>query len=131
MMPVDLNMLLYMLMANPELVEDGEEFIVDILQTSNAKYVDSGTGTTAPVKANTALETPTAESRDTGTQGEGGSASIYEVVATHTYAGSFAITECGLFDAATVGNLIIRGTFAAINVASSDQIEFTITLEIL
>jgi hypothetical protein len=127
---VDLNYILYMLMANPELVEDGEEYIVDLLVTSNAKYIESGTGTTAPVKANTDIETPCGEARITGVQSEA-SASVYQVVGTHTFAGSFAITEATLHTDVAAGVLVIRGTFAAINVAASDQIEYTFTLEIL
>lgn len=118
-------------MANPELVEDGEELIVDLLEASTYKYIDSGTGTTAPTKADTGMETATGEARTTGTQSEGTTASIYKVVGTDTYAGTFAITECGLFDSSSGGILMIRGTFSAINVVSGDKIEFTITLEIL
>jgi hypothetical protein len=117
-------------MANPELVEDGEEYIVDLLVTSDAKYIESGTGTTGPVKANTDIETPCGEARITGTQSEA-SASVYQVVGTHTFAGSFAITEATLHTHLSAGVLVIRGTFAAINVAASDQIEYTFTLEIL
>lgn len=117
-------------MANPELVEDGEELIVDLLESSTYKYVDSGTGTTAPTKADTGLQTPCGEARDAGTQSEGTSASIYKVVATHTYAGTFAITEAGVFDSVSAGILFIRGTFSAINVGSGDKIEFTFTLEV-
>ena len=113
-----------------ELVEDGEELIVDLLVTSTYKYIDTGTGTTAPTKADTGLQTPTGEARTTGVQSEGTSASIYKLVGTDTYAGTFAITECGVFNAATVGILFIRGTFAAINVVSGDGIELTINLEI-
>lgn len=117
-------------MANPELVEDGEELIVDLLVTSTIKYIDSGTGTTAPVKANTGMETGCGEGRTTGTQSEA-SPSVYQVVGTHTYAGTFAITEAGLFDAVSAGVMAIRGTFSSIGVDASDQIEFTFTLEIL
>ena len=124
-------------MANPELVEDGEELIVDLLVTSAYKYVGSGVGITAPLKANTALETPALPSRVIGTQSEGTTASIYKLVGLVSYTTTLAITECGVFDGAGAGNpptggiLFIRGTFGAINVVSGDKIEFTITLEIL
>lgn len=117
-------------MANPELVEDGEEVIIDLLMATAYKYIDSGTGVTAPVKADTGMETPCGEARDAGVQSEA-TASKYQVVATHTYAGSFTITECGLFTLVADGILIIRGTFTGIGVTSGDKIEFTITLEIL
>ena len=124
-------------MANPELVEDGEELIVDLLVTSAYKYVGSGVGITAPVKANAALESASLPSRVAGAQSEGTTASIYKVIATVPYTTTLAITECGVFDSAGTGNppsggiLFIRGTFAAINVVNTDSIQFTITLEIL
>ena len=118
-------------MANPELVEDGEELIVVLLLASDYKFIDSGIGTTAPIKANTGMESACAEARDSAVQSEGDTASIYKLVVTHTYNGIFAITEAGVFSVITAGVLFIRGTFAAINVSSGDKIEFTITLEIL
>lgn len=107
--------------------------VVDQLQSSsgeiaNFKYHDSGTGTVAEASGDTALGTPCGESRDTGTQVEGATANIYKSVATHTYAGSFAITEHGLFDAATSGTLMDRTKFAAVNVANGEKIEFTYEL---
>ena len=110
------------------------EHLVDSLQNQTTKpidtfkYHDSGTGTTAENKTDTALETPCGESRDTGTQAEGTTANIYKSVATHTYAGSFAITEHGLFSASTGGTLMDRSVFAAINVGVDDKIEFTYEL---
>ena len=51
----------------------------------------------------------------------------YQVVGTITCASSgAAITEVGLFDALTSGNLFLRGTFSAINLNVADSIEFTI-----
>lgn len=92
------------------------------------KYHDSGTGTNAEDPANTTLQIPCGEARDTGTQEEGASANIYKSIATHTYAGPFAITEHGLFSAATVGTLMDRSVFAPINVVATEKIEFTYQL---
>jgi len=108
-------------------------FLVDQLQAETSefgdfKYHDSGTGTTGESNTDTALETPCGESRDAGTQLEGASANIYKTVATHTYAGSFAITEHGLFSQATGATLMDRSVFSAINVTSGDKIEFTYEL---
>ncbi len=104
--------------------------IVDLLQAadatfSNYKYHDSGIGTTAPVVGDTTLETPCGEARTVGTQTEGASANIYKTVATHTYAGNFAITEHGVFNAAASNKLLDRSTFTAINVVANDKIEYT------
>ncbi len=108
--------------------------LVDSLQNQTTKpidtfkYHDSGTGVVAESNADTALGTPCGEARDTGTQIEGASANIYKSVATHTYAGSFAITEHGLFSASTGPTLMDRSVFAAINVVSGEKIEFTYEL---
>jgi hypothetical protein len=103
--------------------------IVDALQAQTYintwKYHDCGTGVAAESAADTALGTPCGEARDVGTQIEGVTGNIYKSVATHTFAGSFAITEHGLFNAAAVGTLMDRTVFAAINVVASDKIEWT------
>ena len=109
--------------------------LVDDLQAAQAahstfRYHDSGTGIAAEAATDTALGTPTAEARDTGTQLEGATANVYKSVATHTYGGSFAITEHGLFNAATVGTLMDRTKFAAVNVNSGEKIEFTYELTV-
>jgi hypothetical protein len=105
-------------------------YVVDQLQTETStfgdfKYHDSGTGTGAEAAGDTGLGTPCGDARDTGTQVEGATANIYKSVATHTYGGSLAITEHGLFNASSNGTLMDRTKFAAINVVSTDQIEFT------
>ena len=107
--------------------------LVDSMQASVAafstfKYHDSGTGTTAEAAADTAMETPTGEDRDTGTQVEGATANIYKSVATHTYAGTFDITEHGLFSALTGVTLADRSVFTAIGVIAGDGIQFTYQL---
>ena len=106
--------------------------IVDGLQAAayinNWKYHDSGTGVGAEAASDTTLGTPCGEARDVGTQVEGATANVYKSVATHTYAGTFAITEHGLFDATTAGTLMDRTKFAAINVVANDKIEFTFTI---
>ena len=109
--------------------------LVDDLQLAVAghstfMYHDSGTGVAAEAATDTGLGTPCGEARDTGTQIEGATANIYKSVATHTYGGSFAITEHGLFNAATAGTLMDRTKFAAVNVANGEKIEFTYQLTI-
>jgi hypothetical protein len=97
------------------------------MQTLN--FHDSGTGTNAESGSDTTLQIPTGESRDTGTQ-TSPSAGQYRTVATHSYSNSFAVTEHGVFSAASGGTLLDRSKFAAINVVSGSQIQFTYTLTI-
>jgi hypothetical protein len=49
----------------------------------------------------------------------------YQVTGTRTATGSGAVTVAGLFDAASGGNLFVKGDFAAINLVSGDSIAFT------
>jgi hypothetical protein len=92
-------------------------------------YVHWGTGTTAAAVTDTTLETAGAESRTSGTSTRVTTTATndtYQVVGTITCTGSGkAITEMGLFDASTDGNLFTRHTFSAINVAVGDSIQFT------
>lgn len=107
-------------------------FLVDQLQTETSvfgdfKYHDSGVGTTAENAANTDMETTDGESRVTGTQTEA-SATVYQSVGTISYTTTKAITEHGLFSAASGATLMDRTVFSAINVVSGDSIQFTYSL---
>ena len=108
------------------LVDDWDDNTTDI---TNFNYHDSGTGTNAEAVGDTALQTPTAEARDAGAKTQPLAYQI-RTVATHTYAGTFAITEHGIFSASTAGTLWDRSKFTAINVTSGDKIEFTYTLTV-
>jgi len=110
----------------------GVNFLVDALQGSVEpellNYHASGTGGTSPVIGNITLETEvTDNARATGTQGENG-ANVYQTVNTISYTGAHVIVEHGILSAITGGTLLDRNTFAAINVASGDSIQFTYEL---
>lgn len=98
---------------------------------STFKYHDSGTGTVAEAIGDTGLGTPCGEARDVGTQEEGATAVIYKSVATHTYAGAFAITEHGLFNASSGVTLMDRSKFAAVNVTATEKIAFDYQLSVV
>lgn len=108
--------------------------LVDALQAGGVaafddyKYHDSGTDNTAEDPTDTGLGAACGDARTTGTQIEGATANIYKSVATHTYGGTYAIVEHGLFNAATVGTLMDRSVFSVVNVESGDKIEFTYQL---
>lgn len=99
------------------------------------KNIGWGIGTTTAAIAQTALVTESApttggrtvgtESRTTGTNPN----DQYTVTGTVTATSSLAITEAGLFDAVTAGNMLIRSDFAAVNVVSGDSIAFTFNLK--
>lgn len=105
-------------------------FLVDELQVETSewgdfKFHDSGVGVTGENATDTDIETTDGEARVTGSQTEGASANIYRSVGTITYTSGLAITEHGLFSQATGATLMDRTVFGAINVVSTDQIEFT------
>jgi hypothetical protein len=50
----------------------------------------------------------------------------YQVVATRTATGAGTVTNAGLFDAISGGNLFLKGDFTGIGLASGDSIQFTI-----
>jgi hypothetical protein len=100
---------------------------------STFKYHEAGTGTNAEAVGDTALQTPCTtvlnpdSTRAVGTQ-DNGTSKHYKSVGTLTFDGSAAVTEHGLFQAASTGTLWDRSVFSAINVASGDSIQFTYDL---
>jgi len=106
-----------------------DELIAETATWGDYKYHDSGVGVTAPNVADTDIETTDGESRATGTQVENAPA-IYESVGTIAYTTTKAITEHGLFNASTVGTLMDRHTFTAVNVVNGDSIQFTFDLTV-
>ncbi len=51
----------------------------------------------------------------------------YRVTGTRTATGAGTVTNAGLFDAASGGNLFLKGDFTGIGLASGDSIALTIT----
>jgi hypothetical protein len=109
----------------------GVNFIVDAFQNltevENFRFHAAGTGTAAEAVGDTVLGTEV-ETRATGSTTEGASANIYRTVGTVSFTATRAITEHGIFSASTVGVLLDRSQFAAINVINGDSIEFTYDL---
>jgi len=112
------------------IINAGLALISEALAASASKYIAWGIGTTPPAAANTALETASAEARTAGTQTQQTTTTTddtYQCAGTITCTASGkAITEVGIFDASTAGDMYLRGTFSAINVGVGDSINFTI-----
>lgn len=109
-------------------------FVVDQLQTETSvfgdfKYHAMGTGSTAENASDTAMETDSGVARNSGTQTES-SATVYQSVGTLAFVSSLALREHGLFNASTVGTLMDRTVFAAINVVSGDSVQNTYSLTV-
>lgn len=100
------------------------------------KNIGWGIGTGAAAVTDTALGTESAPTTSGGrTVGTEARTTItqtndnYQVTGTVTAGSSLAITEAGLFDAVSAGNMLIRGVFSAVNVVSGDSIAFTFGLK--
>lgn len=97
---------------------------------SRARYLQWGEGSGQDAADNTIANAGNAsESRTEGTtsqQTTNTTNDTYQVQGTITAAGNRAITEVGVFDAATDGNMGVYGDFSVINLAASDSISFTV-----
>ena len=118
-------------MATVAIVTDvGLKAITALQAASDVKHVGFGTGTTGAVVGDTELETARSEARTSGTQTQettNTTDDTYQVVANIICtATTAAITEVGLFDAATDGIMSLRSTFDVINLEVGDGVEFTI-----
>jgi len=94
-------------------------------------YLAIGIGTTGEVHGDTALE-----SEISSGGGSRASATCSRVTTTYTndtaqwvytwtFSSSFAVTESGIFDAASTGIMLARKTYSAVNVVSGDQLQIT------
>ena len=90
-------------------------------------FIGWGTGAGTAAKGDTTLFTEAGESRVNLTEAQP-SSNINSLTATMTATGSRTITNAGVFDASTSGNMVIKGDFTGQVLASGDKIDFTITL---
>jgi len=113
----------------------GETVVVDLIDGVSAVHLDAtngkigwGTGAGTAAKGDTTLFTEASEARVAVVASQP-TADKNQWVATITADGAKTITNAGLFDAASGGNLIVKGDFTGIVLALGDKIEFTISLE--
>jgi len=94
-------------------------------------YIAVGTGTNAASASDTALQT---ELSTSGLSRAAGSVSLVtttqtndtaQIVLTYTVTGTQAVTESGLFNAASSVTLLARQVFSAINVVNGDSLQVT------
>jgi hypothetical protein len=112
----------------------GKARITSLLSAANW-YLQWGTGSGKDKTATAVTTTSTTEARVLATAGQATTTDTNDklnLTGTITAAGTRAITEVGVLDAAgsgsppTGGNLDIIGDFSAINLAAGDSIAFTI-----
>ena len=112
------------------LVNAGKAIVTNRIKGSGTEPVyvawGTGAGTTAATDTTLFTETGTRTSGTSTQQTTSVTNDTYQVVGTMTAGGTLAITNAGLFDASTSGNLFVKGDFSTINLSSGDSIQFTI-----
>jgi len=94
-------------------------------------YLGIGTGTTASGATDTALETETQrEAATTSRVTTDVTNDTSQFVYTFSFSGSEAVTEAGVLNAASVGTLLARQVFSAINVVSGDSLQVTYKVDL-
>lgn len=113
------------------LTNAGKDIITNRIKGSGTEpnFVAWGTGAGTAAAADTTLFTESAEARVAGTSTRVTTTSTndtYQVVGTLTASAGRTITNAGLFDAVTAGNLFVKGDFGSISLSTGDAIQFTI-----
>lgn len=94
-------------------------------------YIGWGTGAGTSGETDTTLFTEASETRDNGTKSVVTTTvtnDTYQVVGTLTADGTKTITNAGLFDAVSSGDLYVKGDFTGIALTLGDSIQFTIKI---
>lgn len=124
-------------------VDGGLDITTNRLKGSGTEPLNIGWGTgaqTTTTRADTGLGPTTVEklvdlSTSAGTDHTVGASTrqltntandTYQVIGTRTATGAGTVTCAGLFDAASGGNMYLKGDFVGIGLAIGDAIQFTI-----
>ena len=112
-------------------VTDGKEFVASRMKdTTKAamSHMGIGTGSTAAAAANSALGSQADRNALTSTTVSG--AAVTYLASFGAGEGTGAITEAGLFNAASAGDMLCRTVFAVVNKGSSDSMTITWTVTV-
>lgn len=126
-----LTVLFFVLFGATVFTDAGKAIVTNRLKGAGTEpvHVAWGTGAGTAAAADTTLFTEASEARTSGTstqQTTTVTSDTYQVVGTITVAGSGkTITNAGLFDAATTGNLFMKGDFTGIALNVGESIQFT------
>lgn len=96
------------------------------------QHIAWGTGAGTAAVGDTTLFTEGPEARVSGTGSRVTTTQTndtYRVTGTITASASRTPTNAGLFDASTAGNLVVKGDFTGVVLASGESIAFTIDLQ--
>lgn len=113
------------------IVNAGFDLICDAIGRSSGRpavisHIAVGTGTTAPAAAQTALVAESA--RVAATYAHTAGTKVFTMTATFPAGtATAALTEAGIFNAASAGTMLDRVTFAVINKGAADTLTVTFT----
>ena len=116
------------------LVNTGKAIVTNYLNGGAAtqpKYVAWGTGAGTTAATDTTLFTEVTP-RVTGTTSQVTTSTTndtFQVVGTQTAGTTETITNAGLFDASTSGNLFVKGDFTGVPLNTGDSIQFTFKVQ--
>lgn len=103
--------------------------IVDVASTVMG-WMELGTGTTAAAVGDTTLQTVISGSRVTLTSGTAATNVVTYVASFPAGTGTGAVTEAGVFNAASAGTMLCRTVFAVVNKGAADAMSITWTITV-
>lgn len=115
------------------LVNTGKAIVTNRLNSGGTipQWLGWGTGAGTTTAADTTLFTEVG-SRVSGTVTQVSTSTTndtYQVVGTITSPSTQTITNAGVFDAITSGNLFVKGDFTGLALVSGDSIQFTVKVQ--
>ncbi len=99
------------------------EYLTSGTPPANMSHIGIGTGTTSPQLTDTALGSPIG-TRVAATKSRSNNVGTWQAT-FEAGNGTGAITEAGLFNAASAGTMFSRQVFAAVNKGADDSLEIT------
>ncbi len=114
-------------------VTTGKGYIASRMKDATATamgYMELGTGTTAAAVGDTALQAAISGSRTALTSTTVSTNTVVYVTSFPAGTGTGAITEAGIFNAASAGTMLCRTVFAVVNKGAADAMSITWTITV-
>jgi len=93
-------------------------------------FMELGTGTTAAAVGDTTLQTAIGSSRVALTSGTASTNVVTYVASFPAGTGTGAVTEAGVFNAASAGTMLCRTVFSVVNKGAADAMSITWTITV-
>lgn len=114
-------------------VTTGKEYIASRMKDATAtamSYMELGTGTTAAAVGDTTLQTAISGSRTALTSTTASTNTVVYVASFPAGTGTGAVTEAGIFNAASAGTMLCRTVFSVVNKGAADGMSITWTITV-